>query len=291
MYNEVMKKNKIKYLTKHVGNLDGKTAVVTGGTGAIGREIVNNLLEMNCKVIAATLTAEEGAAFRASYPTEQQERIEILPLDLSDTASIDKLVAVLSKRDINFLINNAGVISTHPGRCYDINFLGTLRLTIKLTPILNKHENSRVVFQTSFSYHMAKIDWADPRSEKLTKKLSIYSRSKLLLNLGVTALKQGYLADFPNVKYILAHPGAVASDIMGKAGKFAKGVSKLFLHSAWTGSLGATIACVKDVPDNKLLGPWSMGIWGRPRMKRLNKKLNNKIDIENVQKILDEQIK
>ncbi len=88
-------------------DLTGKTALVTGATGAIGGEIARALHGQGATV-AISGTRREALDALAG---ELKERVHVLPCDLSDMAAVEKLVpdaeARMEKLDI--LVANAGV--------------------------------------------------------------------------------------------------------------------------------------------------------------------------------------
>lgn len=88
--------------------LDGKVALVTGGAGLYGRQIVAALAEAG----ATTFIASRGIAALESVAAEERARghdVRALSLDLGDAASIDALHAriVAETRGCDILVNNA----------------------------------------------------------------------------------------------------------------------------------------------------------------------------------------
>ena len=97
---------------------DGRRAVVTGCASGIGAEVARQLAELGAEVV--------GLDIRPPSPTVG----EFIPLDLSDSSSIDRAVAAIGDR-IDVLFNVAGVSSGigDPLRVVTINFLGTRQFT------------------------------------------------------------------------------------------------------------------------------------------------------------------
>lgn len=93
--------------------LDGRCALVTGGTGGIGRTIAVGYLKSGSKVIIAgrdearLLTTKDSILLE--YP-EFESKIDFCVMDIADASSLrtsfDKLVC---KHKIDILVNNAGV--------------------------------------------------------------------------------------------------------------------------------------------------------------------------------------
>jgi 3-oxoacyl-[acyl-carrier protein] reductase len=88
-------------------DLTGKTALVTGATGAIGGEIARALHAQGAAVAISGTRRDALDALAA----ELKERVHVLPCDLADTAAVEQLVpdaeAKMEKLDI--LVANAGV--------------------------------------------------------------------------------------------------------------------------------------------------------------------------------------
>ncbi|MCL2621533.1 MAG: SDR family NAD(P)-dependent oxidoreductase [Firmicutes bacterium] len=265
-----MKQQKnIKYLN-NLPTLSGKCAVITGASGVIGKQIAVQFLALGATVVLPCLKEEEGEQLKQELQVQfKADKIIVTELNLTDSKSIDNLVKLCQTLNVSFLVNNAGVI----GRlAYQVNFKGTLELTNKMLPMLNKHTDSVIVFQSSMSYNTAKIKWLC-KDHNNKKRLAAYAETKLLLNLAVVNMRQNILKNFENVRLEICHPGCVISDIMGKVGNFWKKVAKLFFHTASTAALSATVAAVKTVPNFYLVGPKWFGVWGKPKFRKLNKKL------------------
>jgi 3-oxoacyl-[acyl-carrier protein] reductase len=88
-------------------DLTGKTALVTGATGALGSAIVRALHGQGATVALSGTRREALDAFAS----ELKERVHVLPCDLTDTEAVEALVPkaeeVMGKLDI--LIANAGI--------------------------------------------------------------------------------------------------------------------------------------------------------------------------------------
>jgi len=84
------------------GRLDGKVAIVTGGSRGIGRAIVERFLAEGASVATA--------ARRASGEPIQSERCLFLEADVSRAGEVEKLFAETIRRfgGVDILVNNAG---------------------------------------------------------------------------------------------------------------------------------------------------------------------------------------
>lgn len=90
-------------------HLNGKTALVTGGTDGIGAELIRQLRAKGVTVITQGRTAERVAAARA-------DGFEVFAADLSTPAGVKALVEGVAGRTIDILINNAGAGVDHDFR-------------------------------------------------------------------------------------------------------------------------------------------------------------------------------
>ena len=144
-------------------SLEGKTALVTGGSRGIGAMITEGLVAAGCRVYISSRTAEacdETAERLRNYPGECLS----LPGDVSTMGGIETLVAELSDREdaVDILVYNAGVAWGEPfekfsekgwDKVMNLNAKSVFFLTQKMMPLL-KHsasaeDPSRVINITS----------------------------------------------------------------------------------------------------------------------------------------------
>lgn len=88
--------------------LDGKVAVVTGGSGLYGRQIVEALASAGAKVYTASRSLESNEAF-ASKLREKGLEVYAGQVDQGDEESIKKFLAEITKdgQAISILVNNS----------------------------------------------------------------------------------------------------------------------------------------------------------------------------------------
>ncbi len=89
-------------------SLEGRVAVVTGGSRGIGRMIAEGYLAAGCERVY--ITARKAAVVEETA-AELGERCIALPGDISSSGGIEALVEDLSQREskLDILVNNAGV--------------------------------------------------------------------------------------------------------------------------------------------------------------------------------------
>ena len=88
------------------GRLDGKHAVVTGGTMGIGEGIARRFVDEGARVIIVARGAERGVALAAELGPSALFRA----LDVTDEQAWQRLVAECEGDPVNVLVNNAGGI-------------------------------------------------------------------------------------------------------------------------------------------------------------------------------------
>ncbi len=131
------------------------TALITGASRGIGREVARALVSEGWRVISAVRDS------KSAPPGTEAEAV-----DMADAASIEALAGRLRTRNqqLDALVNNAGVYRGPAHEIWQVNVLGPLRLTRALEPLLAP--DARVVMVTS---GLGKLS-AQPAS--LVKRLS-----------------------------------------------------------------------------------------------------------------------
>ncbi len=125
--------------------LDGKSAVVTGGSRGIGHMIAGGLLDAGCRVIISARKAEPAAA--AASRLAAQGPCEAIPADLSTPEGCAGLTEAVGQRwdSLDILVNNAGAswgaaLDEFPAhgwnKVIDTNLSGPFFLTQKLLGLL-----------------------------------------------------------------------------------------------------------------------------------------------------------
>jgi 3-oxoacyl-[acyl-carrier protein] reductase len=89
-------------------NLRGRTALITGASKGIGRGAAEVLAEEGVNVILVARTQGDLNAVRDNVASRWNVRAEVHAFDISDSANVERLVAL--HPDIDILVNNAGAI-------------------------------------------------------------------------------------------------------------------------------------------------------------------------------------
>jgi len=90
-----------------MGALDGKVAIITGGSSGIGERIVELFVEQGAKVAVAARRQQEGAAL------EKRLGVRFIRTDVANEDEVKAMVAQTAKwfGRVDCLVNNAGVPS------------------------------------------------------------------------------------------------------------------------------------------------------------------------------------
>ena len=125
--------------------------MVTGSSSGIGAATARRLAADGWSVVVAARRKDRLAELAAEIGARA------LPLDVTDQASVDAFAAALDGCDV--LVNNAGaaigldpVAEADPAdwlSMYDVNVLGTLRMTRALLPLLRAGDGGTIVNVTS----------------------------------------------------------------------------------------------------------------------------------------------
>jgi len=94
----------------HLISLEGKTALVTGGSQGIGETIARRLAGAGATVLVAARNGEKAAAVAASI-VEAGGAAEAVRLDVADPASVSAVFKGIVERHgkLDVLVNNAGI--------------------------------------------------------------------------------------------------------------------------------------------------------------------------------------
>lgn len=193
-------------------DLTGRTVVITGGHGRLGREATRALAAAGAAVTVASRYVDRAAAALDGIPD-----VRVEPLDLTDPASIDAFAArwSASGRPLHTLVNNAAVLfSPHrrvDARGNELSFstshLGHFQLTRALLPALLEARGARVLTVTSGAARFGQIRWDDPAFAHGYDAGAAYGQSKRANVLFTVELDRRY-AD-RGVRAFAAHPGVV----------------------------------------------------------------------------------
>lgn len=248
-------------------SLAGKLAIVTGANRGLGLEITRGLATRGARVIMACRDEQRAQAAAAQVAQEiAGAQLEVMPLDLSDLASVRRFAQAFAAAHarLDLLCNNASAIMVPQQRTRDgfemhigTNHLGHFALTGLLLEPLRAAAAARIVNTASLAHRLTPgLDLDDLHLERTPyKEMDAYGRSKLAALLFTFELDRRLRAAKTGVTAVAAHPGysATNTDI---GGFFLRLSTALFAQSAAQGALPALhAATAADVRGGDYYGP------------------------------------
>jgi NAD(P)-dependent dehydrogenase (short-subunit alcohol dehydrogenase family) len=263
-----------------VGDLHGKTAIVTGANSGIGYHTALELGRAGAAVVVACRDPQRGQEaldrLRAAVPAAD---FRLEALDLASLASVRAFATRFLERGValDLLVNNAGIMA-NPTRDltadgfeaqFGTNHLGHFALTGLLLPALRKSAAARVVTISSGAAYFGRIKLDDLQSERRYIPFVTYAQSKLanllfMLELGRRA---------PWLTSVAAHPGATYTNLQKHGGAGMRLSMKLIAQTADRGALPSLYAAAGEVQSGEFYGPRHLfNMQGPPVEVRLPKR-------------------
>ncbi len=170
-------------------SMHGKTVLITGGTGGIGRAAAIGLSSMGARVgITGRDRARAERAAAAIVRESGNSAVDVFAADMSSQTEVWRLAGeVLSAYPrLDVLLNNVGGFWAHRHVTADglehtfaLNHLAPFLLTSLLLERLIASAPARVVTVSSGAQGTGKIDFDDPMGERKYSGQRAYSQSKL----------------------------------------------------------------------------------------------------------------
>ncbi|MGE0172217.1 MAG: SDR family oxidoreductase [Oligoflexales bacterium] len=190
-----------------------KTLLVTGANRGIGLGLVNQALKTGYNVFA-TCRNPDGARDLWELEHTYKDRLQILPLDVSDSTSVKNLKDRMpTNLAIDLLVNNAGIYQgghkpltevnlADVEAMLNVNTIAPMRVTQALLPFLERAPNPVVA---NMSSKMGSI------ADNTSGASYGYRMSKTALNMFTKSLS----IDFPKITAVVLHPGWVKTRMGG----------------------------------------------------------------------------
>ncbi len=212
-----------------------KTIMVTGADRGLGYSLCENLLKRGNRVIAGSYMPEWKQL--KELQNRYQETLLTVPIDISKDESVRCAALKITEqiRALDWLINCAGVdgriLDIREGydyasmlRTYNINALGTLRVTEALLPLLDLGRDKKICCISSEAGSIGAC-WRENETE--------YCMSKAALNMGMVILSNRLKKDGYDIR--LYHPGWMNTYMMGTKEEHAdlepEDAAELAIHS------------------------------------------------------------
>jgi short-subunit dehydrogenase len=191
--------------------LNGKTALLTGATGGLGRAIARALAERGATLVLSSRKESELAELSSSLPGAGHRTIVA---DLADEGAAERLVA--DAGDVDILVANAGLPGSgrlesfsqeEIARAVRVNLQAPIQMTRALLPGLTERGSGHMIYISSLAGKAA------------TARSSVYSATKFGLRGFAIALRQDLAPTAIGVSIVL--PGFIRD-----AGMFADAGAK-----------------------------------------------------------------
>jgi retinol dehydrogenase-12 len=222
----------------------GRVALITGANTGIGLVTARELARAGARVFIACRSEERAKEAIETIADATGKRVENIPLDLGDLASVRSAAKAFLALDLplHLLINNAGLAGkrgiTRDGfeLTFGTNHLGPFLFTELLLERLKQSAPARIVTVASKAhYRTPDIDFsAQQRTTPSRTGLPEYGVSKLA-NVLFSAELSRRLEGTGVTTYSL-HPGVVATDVWRHVPAFVRGLIKLGMISPEQGA-------------------------------------------------------
>ena len=222
------------WLPDRIGNLNGKTFVITGTTSGTGFEATKILLSKGARVVILNRNPMKAVDAIEILKQELGNQIDVLAIkmDLAEQTSVIKAAEEVLKTvpQIDALICNAAIAQVPKQTLtadgwesqMGTNYYGNFTLQALLFPLIEKSKG-RIVTVGSLGYDMGikTIKFDDLNWDKDYTPNNAYSQSKLAQIMTIYEL-QDRLKEAGNtdVKAYACHPGSSRTNLINTSGSF-----------------------------------------------------------------------
>lgn len=270
---------------ERIGDLSGKTFVITGTTSGTGFEAARILLSKGAKVVMLNRNSKKSEATTNTLREALGNNIDVLNIrmDLAEQASVRNAAAeVLEKVSrIDALICNAAIAQVPTQKLtvdgfesqLGVNYYGHFTLQGILFPLIEKSKG-RIVTVGSMGYDMGikTIKFDDMNWDKNYKANDAYSQSKLAQIMSIYELQDRLnKAGRTDVKAYACHPGSSRTSLIDTSGSLMMriifGLMKLspLTQPAEKGAYPQLMcATEKDLDQSRFYGPTGRSNWVGP---------------------------
>jgi retinol dehydrogenase-14 len=201
------------------GSMAGRTVLVTGGTGGIGRATAVGLARLGAHVAVTGRDRSRGDDAAREIRGAGGGQVDVFIADLSSQAQVRRLAEQVLRAlgRIDVLVNNVGgywntrhVTEDGLEHTFAVNHLAPFLLTNLLLDRLAEGAPSRVVTVASNAHSLGRIDFEDLQGERSYSGARAYNQSKLA-NVLFTYELARRLPPL-SVTANAVHPGMVSTD-------------------------------------------------------------------------------
>ena len=209
---------------KHLPDLRGKRALVTGAAGGLGFETATGLAALGAQVILADRNVQGGqAALSAIRDQVFNAHVEFREIDLAHLAGIRRFSESLRAdgEPLDILVNNAGILPPLERRetadgfemKFGINVLGHYALNGLLLESLQRSTAPRVVWVSSLVHRHGRINFDDLQSRRSYEPQRTYNQAKLACLVLAMELHARAQQAGASLAAVAAHPGVARTGL------------------------------------------------------------------------------
>lgn len=263
-----------KFLSNYQA-LNGKTFLITGATGGIGKHVVKHLVSSHAHIICANRSEAKTLDLKNEILKAQPNaKIDFIPLDLCNTESVKNFILKVKTLKLDYFFHNAGIYNvkrqtTDLGfdNIYQTNCFMPFYITQKLLETF-KANNTKLLYMGSIAYNYSKIDKNDIQFLNCKKINHIYGNSKRVAMFAMSELMKQNC----EVEFSIVHPGLTLTNMTNHYHKAINWLVKIGLKIVCPppakASLPVIYATAHHTDYGEWIGPKTFNIWGKPKAKR-----------------------
>jgi 3-oxoacyl-[acyl-carrier protein] reductase len=201
-----------------MARLDGKVALVTGGSRGIGAAIARRLAADGAHVAITYSASREAAEATAAAVRAEGVEAVALRVDAADAAAVKGMVAQVVERlgRLDILVNNAGIFAMAPlEQCSDDDFERMIAVNVRAV-FLASREAAKVMAEGGRIITIGSVN-----GDRMPfPGGALYAMSKA----AVAALTKGWARDLGprGITVTCVQPGPIDTDMNPAAGEFAQ---------------------------------------------------------------------
>lgn len=273
-----------KWLTKNTHSLLGKTVVITGATGGLGRELSRYVVMLGANLVTVDRNEVRSLAFEKELTDEFSDAsITRIIADMEDFDSVKSACERLKCIPIDYFILNAAAYSI-PRKCCDtgydnvfqINFVSPYYLIRELMPLLTERKG-RIVAVGSIAHNYSTTDPDDIDFSTRNRSNLVYGNSKRYLMFSLYELMKSEKGNLSVV-----HPGITFTNITAHYPPLIFAIIKHPMKLIFMKPKKAALSILKGLFDHtegySWIGPKLFNIWGYPSKKPLKTAKKAEID-------------
>lgn len=263
------------WLNKNTDSLVGKTVVITGSTGGLGKEICRILASLGANLALVDRNLKKSSQHRdLLLSINPNISVSLVTADMEDIESVKSACEILKITTFDYLILNAGAysiprIKTDMGydNVFQINFVSQYYMARALAPAI-KARGGRIITVGSIAHNYSVIDKNDIDFSTRRKSNLVYGNSKRYLMCAMYKLSNDTGVDISVV-----HPGITFTNITAHYPPLIFAVIKHPMKVIFMPARKACLSVIKGVFDTcgkyEWIGPRIFDIWGSPEKTRL----------------------